>query len=447
MGLGLDRRINQHLFLLKVKLPYHESDHVLTHVYNLYAGGHGIEDIAHLQHSEAIQSLLGACRIPDPTTAGDFLRRFQALDLMHLQEQIDAAREAVWHQLPPKRRRRATVDLDSTIKEVYGECKAGADFSYNKKWSYHPLVATLAETYEPLRTIIRSGNAASADGAGVVLEEVLPMVQRHFREVFVRGDSKFYRRDVIEACEAHGTRFALVMDHYDLLLDMAGGLRESEWKPLGDKPSARPGKKSKRSSRRKRERARDQIVRRRGYKALQTTEQSVAEFYYPGPARKDRQERTYRVIAKRQRVETHKGQALLFTEHRYRFVFTNIPCSSMSAAEVLHLAHGRGDQENAIEQLKNGIAALRMPTGELLANGAFLMMGQLAWCLRTWLSLLALPAETVRWEWKWFRQAFVHVAAKITHGARRAVVYLAGSHRFVQHLLIAAERLRSFVFR
>ena len=90
---------------------------------------------------------------------------------------------------------------------------------------------------------------------------------------------------------------------------------------------------------------------------------------------------------------------------------------------------------------------MRMPTGELLANSAFLMAGQLAWCLRSWLSALALPKETIRWEWKWFRQAFVYVAAKITHSARRAKVYLAGSHRFAAHLVIASQRLQTFAFQ
>jgi hypothetical protein len=102
----------------------------------------------------------------------------------------------------------------------------------------------------------------------------------------------------------------------------------------------------------------------------------------------------------------------------------------------------------------NGIAALRMPTGELLANSAFpsplracLMAGQRAWCLRSWLSLLALPQPTTRWEWKWFRQAFGYVAARITRHARRAVVVLSDGHRFVEPLLVAAQRLHSFVFQ
>jgi len=173
-------------------------------------GGTCLEDIANLQHSGAVKFLLGACRIPDPSTAGDFLRRFTPGHLEAFQGVIDRARETVWGQLPRSRRRVATIDLDSTVKKIYGECKGGADFSYNGRWSYPPLLATLAETYEPLRTINRPGNTASADGAGQVLAEVLPMVARHFRKVRVRGDSKFYRRDVIAATVTQAARQAVV---------------------------------------------------------------------------------------------------------------------------------------------------------------------------------------------------------------------------------------------
>jgi len=453
MRLGIDRDINRSIRLLKLHLPYSESDHILTHVYNLYAGGQCIEDIANLQHSQAIKHLLGACRIPDPTTAGDFLRRFHEPHLDAFQEVIDGAREKVWRKLPRRRKQVATVDMDSTIKAVYGECKQGADFSYNGKWSYHPLLFSLAETNEPLRTINRPGNATSADGAAPALHEVLPMVRRHFEAVAVRGDSAFYQRAILAACEQHGARFAIVMDGYQVLHDKADALDPSAWKPFRPRRAEDVVRDAtQRRSRRKRKRLRPRRARERGYTTLKTTRQWVAEFPYTLP-RQDKASdfgrvgRTYRVVVKRQEVDVSEGQHVLFTEYRQRFVITNIPRSEMNANEVVCFAYGRCDQENIIEQFKNGIAAMRMPTGELLANGAFLMAGQLAWCLRSWLSLLALPNQTLRWEWKWFRQAFVYVAAKITQTGRRCVVHLAEGHRFIEHLLIASQRLQSFTFR
>jgi len=140
--LGLDGEIDERVRVLRLHLPYLESDHVLTHTYNLYVGGERIEDIANLQGSVGTKKLVGSEWFPDPTTAGDFLRRFDRRALEALQEAIDAGRQKVWKRLPKRKRKQATVDLDSHIKEVYGECKRGADFSYDGRWSYHPLVAT-----------------------------------------------------------------------------------------------------------------------------------------------------------------------------------------------------------------------------------------------------------------------------------------------------------------
>jgi hypothetical protein len=135
------------------------------------------------------------------------------------------------------------------------------------------------------------------------------------------------------------------------------------------------------------------------------------------------------------------------TSYEYRAVLTNIPRSRMSASAIVHFAYGRCNQENAIEQAKNGLGAMRMPTGELLANGAFLLAAEIAWCLRAWLSLLALPRDTRHWEWGWFRRAFVHAPAVIIRQARSAVVRFHASHRFAPDLLSAMERLRSLQFR
>jgi len=455
MGVGLDRSINSRVALLKLKLPYFESDHVLTHAYNLYIGGSCIEDIGHIQYSEAVKHLLGACRIPDPTTAGDFLRRFKPSQLRGFQAAIDEAREKVWRQLPRQHKQVATIDMDSTIKEVYGECKQGADFSYNGKWSYHPLLVTLAETNEPLRTINRPGNATSGEGAGEALAEVLPMVSRHFKKVRVRGDSKFYQRATILECEKHGAQFAFSMDGNKVLHEKAENLPKSAWKPFSAHADRHPTKKQRRrhTKRLKRTRHRRRVARRRGYRTLATTDQEVAQFRYRmsrgGSANRHLglAGREFRVVVKRQTVRVSEGQDELFEEYHYRFVITNIPVREMKAGALLRFAYGRCDQENTIEQMKNGVAALRMPTGELLANAAFLMCGQLAWCLRAWLSSLALPRETLRWEWSWFRHAFVYVAAKITRSGRRAFAYLTKSHRYVQHLVIASQRIESFEFR
>ena len=96
LELGLADAIDQRLHLFKIHLPYHESDHVLSLAYNALCDGRCLEDLELRRQDEAYLNLLGAARIPDPTTAGDFCRRFQREHLIALQDAFDVARLQVW---------------------------------------------------------------------------------------------------------------------------------------------------------------------------------------------------------------------------------------------------------------------------------------------------------------------------------------------------------------
>jgi hypothetical protein len=302
------------------------------------------------------------------------------------------------------------------------------------------LLFTLAETGEPLRLVNRPGNRPSAEGAAELLGPCLDLLRAHFGEVFVRGDSKFSERAILRQVVEHGAYFALVEEMRTPCWGTAFHLPETAWKPLRAKPGSRfhPSSGQKRRKRRK---WRREVVRRRGYRTLSTTEEWVAEVPYTPPGF----DRPFRLVFKRQRIREDR-QLTFLTYYEYRAVLTNIPRSRMSASAIVHFAYGRCDQENAIEQAKNGLGAMRMPTGELLANGAFLLAAEIAWCLRAWLSLLALPRDTRRWEWGWFRRAFVHVPAVIIRQTRSAVVRFHAGHRFTPDLLSAMQRLRSLQF-
>ena len=132
--LGLVEDINSSLQLLKVHLPYHESDHVLNMTYNILAGGVRLEDIELRRNDENFLNGLDAQRIPDPTTAGDFTRRFKEADILSLQECFNRARLAVWKVQPQGFLKEAFIDVDGTIAQTYGECKQGMGLSYKGIW-------------------------------------------------------------------------------------------------------------------------------------------------------------------------------------------------------------------------------------------------------------------------------------------------------------------------
>ena len=233
------QRLDEALVLFKRHAPYHESDHVLALAYTLYADGTCLEDQAVLQGSEAVRRLVGACRIPDPTTAGDFLRRFKTVqDIEQLSGVIDEVQEAVWSKLSRKVRRQrkkhefALVDLDGHIKPLYGVQKEGADFSYDGRWSYQPLVVSLGGSGECLKVVNQPGSARPSDAAAAALKEVLPRVVRHFRNAVVRGDSDFDRSDIFKAVMAEKAYFAIGARLYPNRAALVEAIGEKNWQPF-----------------------------------------------------------------------------------------------------------------------------------------------------------------------------------------------------------------------
>jgi len=442
--------INERVHVLKLYLPYTEADHVLAHALNLYTGGTCIEDMAALQHSEAICRMLGAARLPDPTTGGDFLRRFDERvnpgSLAGLRSAVDVVQDEVWHKLRRGRRRAkrplATVDLDGHQKKLYGVQKEGADFSHTGHWSYMPLLLSLAQTGECLSLTNRPGNFRSSDGAAEQLDPVLPRLKECFETVLVRGDSDFDRADIRRVCEKHGAYFAFVGREHPKggRAQQAMMLEEEQWIPFQARGS-RLAEQRRRASgsrpRRSKHNRRRSRARERGYKELRQVNQWVSEVpYYPADS-----DETYRLVIRRQLVEHRKGQVHLFDQYRYHYIVTDLPLS-MSTAEVVDETYQRCDQENLIEQLGSGLAAWRMPVAEFYGNCAWLEIARLAWNMAKWIAQLALPDEVVRWEWKRFRHAFVYVAAEVVKTGRRVCTRLSGSHRFAATILRAQQRLR-----
>lgn len=440
---GVAQRIDQSLVLFKRHAPYHESDHVLALAYTLYADGRCLEDQGVLQGSEAVRRMVGACRIPDPSTAGDFLRRFKsAQEVGQLSGVGDEVQEAVWSKLAAKVRRQrnkhemALVDLDGHIKALYGVQKEGADFSYDGRWSYQPLVVTLGGSGECLKVVNQPGSARSSDAAAEALKEVLPRVKRHFKNAIVRGDTDFDRADVYQAVIEQGAYFAIGGRVYGNRAALAQRISEKRWQrfyPRAERePSSGPCRQGRTPNYRKSK------ARQRGYRTLRTVKQWISEIEYQPSGVPF----ACRLIVRRILIEETDGQGVLLKHFRYRMVLSDLP-RSYTAQKIVDLSYQRCDQENVIEQFGHGIAGWRMPVAEFMGNSAWLEIARLAWNLGKWIAQLALPAEVVRWEWKRFRRHFVYIAAKVLKLGRSVVVRLAGSHRYLPDILTAHARLQT----
>src|SRR5258708_39257994 len=210
---GLVEAIDGKVKVLKVPLPYHESDHGLGIAYNVLCGGTCLQDIEQRRQDEVYLDALGAQRIPDPTTAGDFCRRFDETTIEALQTAINDTRVRVWRAQPAAFFDEAIIDADGTLAETTGQCKEGMDIAYNGVWGYHPLVVSLANTQEPLYLVNRSGNRPSAEGAAERFDQAGTLCREAgVQRLTFRGDTDFSQTGPLARWDAAGDRFLVGYD-------------------------------------------------------------------------------------------------------------------------------------------------------------------------------------------------------------------------------------------
>jgi hypothetical protein len=423
---------------LKVHLLYHESDHVLNLAYNVLAGGQCLDDIELRRQDEVFLNGLGAQRIPDPTTEGDFTRRFAVGDIDLLQACFNRARVAVWKVQPQGFLEEAFVDVDGTIAETYGECKAGMDISYKGIWGYAPLIVSLANTKEVLYLANRPGNAASHSGSVAWIDRAIALVKPLAGSLTIRGDTAFSHTEQLDRWEAEGVKFILGMDAHPKLVALAEGLAEEAWQPFEREPKY----EILTEPRPKATRYKEQVVIQREFENKQLVGESLAEIEY----RPHHCRQACRVIILRKNISVQKGEQALLPEVKYFFYITN---RKDRPEKIVGLANGRCNQENVIEQLKNGVNAMRMPTGDLVSNWAYMVMATLAWNLKAWYGLLVpnreRGLELVQMEFRRFLHAILLLPCQIVRTARRVIYRMLGYNAWLPDFFATWERLQRLV--
>ena len=152
------------------------------------------------------------------------------------------------------------------------------------------------------------------------------------------------------------------------------------------------------------------------------------------------------MVVVRKNLSVEKGEAVLFDDIRYFFYITTR--RDLSAAEVVEHANKRCNQENVIEQLKNGVNAMRMPVQDLESNWAYMVMAALAWNLKAWFGLLLpyrpLGLSIVRMEFKRFLNTFIRIPCLIVRTGRRIYYRLVGYNDKVQHVIRFSDSIKHF---
>jgi len=443
--LGLAASIDERLHLFKFHLPYHESDHVLNIAYNALCDGRCLQDLELRRQDEAYLNAVNAPRIPDPTTAGDFCRRFKPADLVALQAAIDVARRKAWASQPDSFFEQARIDADGKIVETDAECKQGIDMSYDGRWSYHVLAVTLANTGEVLRLVNRSGNRPSHEGAAEKLDESIALCRAAgYRSVVLRGDTDFSQTTHLDRWDDDHVTFYFGLDSTANREILADDLPEEAFKLLN-----RAAKYTVRTKPRQRpERVKQRIVDERGYKDIRLVEEWVGETTYQPVAC----QRAYRLVIVQKNLKIReKGQKQLFDDYSYLFYITNDWKSTPE--EIVFQANDRCQQENILAQL-NAVRALHAPVDNLISNNAYMLITSLAWNLKAWLAL-SLPEPCgfgkekqaaqkrglLTMEFRTFVNSLIRVPAQILRTGGRLVIRLLAWNEWQHVFLKLASRL------
>jgi hypothetical protein len=432
---------------LKLYAPYDEADHVLNIALNLLTGGTRLEHLEERRNDEAYLDALGAPRIPDPTTAGDFCRRFDEIQTLLFLQAINRARRTVWKQQPKEFFRQATIEADGSMVETRGEKKQGIGMNYQGQWGYHPLVVSLAETQEVLYLANRSGNRPSHEGVALYFDLAIDECRRAgFEKIVLRGDTDFALTEQFDRWNDKGVEFVFGLDAMPNLVEIAENLEASTWTELRRETTPRRDK-----PRARRPNHKQTFIREKGYKNLRLRGESYAEFDY----RPTKCSRSYRVVALRKQIDVQQGQSRLFDEVRYFFYITNATRSVLPAERVVASANQRCNQENTISQLK-ACGALAAPLDTLASNGAYMAIASLAWTLKCWCGLMIRPqggrdqraaqqevrCRVLRMEFATFFNAFIQVPAQVIRTARRLVYRLLTYRPSVDALLTMQAQIR-----
>ena len=395
--LGIQELLEDELHVKTRERGYGESAATSGLVYNVILGGEHLSDLEVLRGDPGTQELVDAQGILAPTTAGEFLRKFDIGDVRDLQRVQLRLQERV---RPHQGATTCTIDLDSSIYEQASTRKEGSTKAYNGEIGYHPLLAFWAEEGELLFSHLRRGSAHTARNVLWFLRQTLKRVPQTAVKK-LRADSGFYSKGVVEWCEVEDFTFTITADQTPPLLEAITAVPECRWQPFPEYDLA-----------------------------------EVTELYYQPTG----WAHPYRYVVKRELAETKTGELYW----KYHATVTNAADPSARAVVVWHLQHAA--MENAIKEHKSGFGLEKLPTQKFHANWAYLLMGQLAFNLVAWFKRLVLPSGYHRTTIKTIRHHLLNLAGKIVHTARRCFLMLSDQYRYQAVWRFAIKRLAHLQF-
>jgi hypothetical protein len=402
--LGLNELVERHLDLGRKPGQANRGDKLLTLIMSTLAGGDCIDDADALR-AGGTERVLGF-RVKAASTLGTFLRSFRWGHVRQLDAVSRHLLRRAWAAGAGPGSEPFTIDLDSTICETYGLAKEGATgFTYAKVRGYHPLLAVAAGTGDVLMARLRGGTATSGRSAGHFLRETIGRVRGAGAtgQLTMRADSGFYAHAVVAVCRAMGVRFSITIRQHRSVRRLIETIPESAWTPI---PYWLAG----------------------GADVAETTYTPFAEQKDAAPVR---------LIVRRVRP-TPGSQLAAFVLYDYHAFITDRDGETLEL-EADHRRHA--EIENAIRDLKYGMALNHLPSGRFAANGAWLAVQVIAHNLARWTARLGLGAGIVTA--KTLRRRLFGLVGRLTRSARRVTLHLPARWPWAIGWSTALTRLRA----
>jgi len=402
--LGLKELVDEHLDLGPATGRANVGDKLLTLVMSALAGGDCIDDADALRAGDTGRVL--GHTVKAPSTLGTFLRGFTWGHVRQLDRVSRELLKHAWAVGAGPGSDPFTIDLDSTICETYGLKKEGAKHhGYTGVRGYHPLLAVAAGTGDVLMARLREGRANTARAAGHFLRETIGRVRYAGAtgQLTMRADSGFYAHAVVAVCRATDVRFSITVRQNPAVRRAIEAIPEEAWTPI---PYWLDG----------------------GADVAETT-------YVPFADAEDAQ--PVRLIVRRVRP-TPGSQLALFTDHDYHAFVTDRDGETLEL-EADHRRHA--EIENAIRDLKYGMALNHLPSGKFPANGAWLAVQVMAHDLARWTSRIGMGAGIVTT--KTLRRRFLEIPGRLTRSARREKLHLPEHWPWAEAFHRALARLRA----
>ncbi len=377
---------------------YPESEHILALSANAFMGGDYLEDLEAFREDVAIRKAIGRRDIPDPTTAGDFCRRFTLGHILQMNRAYAKILGNVYAHRPPVTS--WTIDVDAKVHEVYGEKKQGAARSYNGVYSLQSLYAFVHETDELIHAELGSGNTHPGDKGAAFLRRLKRKIPQSVTSFHLRSDSALYNRKVVQFCEDEGWTFSITADQTGPLMGLVYDIPDASWQ-----------------------------------QDPQDSTISYSEVRHQPVGWRQ----SYRYLVRREQKRNKTGQAVLFESQVYTYyvVVTN---RTEDVREIMEMHDKRGSSEKRIDQFSNEFL-FHLPMGAFMANWVYLLCAQLAYNISLWLLHLVLPPSYRKKHIKRIRRSIGLIAAKVTHGGHQFRLKISVLHRWWKDFVRAWETI------